>query len=71
MIFNAKQLAGFQIIHIFSERYFQTDIVPFKQTRQLVFISKMFEKHLWKNDVKMKVIDLYLCLKCHSTIDIF
>ena len=39
MIFNAKQLAGFQIIHIFSERYFQTDInpfpdiVPFKQTR--------------------------------------
>ena len=38
MISNAKQLAGFQTIYIFSERYFQTDInlfpanVSFKQT---------------------------------------
>ena len=50
MICNAKQLAGFQTDHIFRERYFQTDInpfpanVPFKQTRLLVFTSKMFEK---------------------------
>ena len=50
MICNAKQLARFQTDHIFSERYFQTDInpfpanVPFKQIRLLVFISKMFEK---------------------------
>ena len=39
MIYNAKQLAGFQTVHIFSDRYFQTDINPFpahvsfKQTR--------------------------------------
>ena len=50
MICNAKQLAGFQTVNIFSERYFQTGInpfpanVPFKQTRSLVFTSKMFEK---------------------------
>ena len=50
MICNAKQLAGFQTVHIFSERHFQTDInpfpanIPFKQTRSLVFISKMFEE---------------------------
>ena len=50
MICNAKQLAGFQTDHIFSGRYFQVDInpfpasVPFKQTRLLVFTSKMFEK---------------------------
>ena len=50
MICNAKQLAGFQTVHVFSERYFQTDInpfpanVPFKQTRLLLFTSKMFEK---------------------------
>ena len=30
MISNAKQLAGFQTIYIFSERYFQTDINPFQ-----------------------------------------
>ena len=48
IICNAKQLAGFQTIRVFSERHFQTDIspfpanVPFKQTRQLVFTSKMF-----------------------------
>ena len=29
MIFNAKQLAGFKTVHIFSERHFQTDINPF------------------------------------------
>ena len=29
MIYNAKQLAGFQTVHIFSKRYFQTDINPF------------------------------------------
>ena len=50
MICNAKQLVGFQTVHIFSERYFQTCInlfpanVPFKQIRLLVFTSKMFEK---------------------------
>ena len=50
MICNARQLARFQTDHIFSERYFQTDVnpfpanVPFKQIRLLVFISKMFEK---------------------------
>ena len=50
MICNAKQLAGFQTVHIFSERHFQTDINPFpanvsfKQTRLLVFTSNMFEK---------------------------
>ena len=26
MIYNAKQLAGFQTVHIFSDRDFQTDI---------------------------------------------
>ena len=50
IICNAKELAGFQTICVFSERHFQTDInpfpanVPFKQTRQLVFTSKMFQK---------------------------
>ena len=50
IICNAKQLAGFQTICVFSERHFQTDInpfpanVPFKQTRQLVFTSKIFQK---------------------------
>ena len=50
MICNAKQLAGFQTVHIFSDRYFQTDInpfpakVPLKQTSLLVFTRKMFEK---------------------------
>ena len=50
MISNAKQLAGFQTVHIFSERYFLTGINPFpanvlfKQTRLLVFTSKMFDK---------------------------
>ena len=29
MICNAKQLAGFKTVHIFSERYFQTDMKPF------------------------------------------
>ena len=29
MICNAKQLAGFQTVHIFSERYIQTGINPF------------------------------------------
>ena len=50
MISNAKQSTGFQTVHIFSERYFQTGInlfpanVLFKQTRLLVFTNKMFEK---------------------------
>ena len=50
MICNAKQSAGSQTVHIFSERYFQAGInlfsanVPFKQIRFLVFTSKMFEK---------------------------
>ena len=50
MICNAKQLAGFQTVHIFSERYFQAGINPFpanaqfKQTRTLVLTSKMSEK---------------------------
>ena len=49
MICNAKQLVGFQTDHTFNERYFQTDINPFpakvsfKQTKLLVFTSKMFE----------------------------
>ena len=29
MICNAKQLAGFKTVHIFNERYFQTDMKPF------------------------------------------
>ena len=29
MIYNAKQLPGFKMGHIFSERYFQTDINSF------------------------------------------
>ena len=29
MIWNTKQLAGFKAVHIFSERYFQTDMNPF------------------------------------------
>ena len=50
MICNEKQLPGFQTIHIFSEMHFRTDITllpanfPFKQTRELVFTSKMFEE---------------------------
>ena len=50
MICYAKHLAGFQTVHIFSDRYFQTDInpfpanVPFKQTSLLIFTKKMFEK---------------------------
>ena len=49
-ICNPKQLAGFQTIHIFSERYFQSGINPFpanilfKQTRLLVFTRKMFQE---------------------------
>ena len=61
MICNAKQLAGSQTIHIFSERYFQIGInlfpanVPFKHIRLLVFTSKMFEKkHLWQSDILSK-----------------
>ena len=60
MISNAKQLAGLQIVHSFSERYFQTGINPFpanvlfKQTRSLVFTRKMFEKHLWKSSILSK-----------------
>ena len=79
MICNARQLARFQTDHIFSERYFQTDVnpfpanVPFKQIRLLVFISKMFEKTCGRVafKVKMQVINLYLYLKCHSTTDNF
>ena len=60
MICNAKQLAGFQTVHILSEKYFQTGInpspanIPFKQTRLLVFTSKMFEETLWKSDILSK-----------------
>ena len=49
MTCNAKQLAGFQSEHIFSERYFKTTInpfpanVPFNQIRYFV-ISKICEK---------------------------
>ena len=80
MICNAKQLAGFQTVHIFSERSFQTDnpfpaSVPFKQTRccSWFFLAKCLKKHLRKSDIlgKDQVIDLYLYLKCHSTTDIF
>ena len=60
MIYNAKQLAGFQTVHIFSERHFQTGInpfpanVPFKQTRLLVFTSKCLKKRLGKSSILSK-----------------
>ena len=69
MICNAKQLSSFQTDHIFSERYFQTDInpfpanVPFKQIRLLVFISKMFEK--------TSVEEWHLKWRCRSLTCIF
>ena len=74
MICNAKQWAGFQTVHIFSEKSFQTGInpfsanVPFKQTRYSIWflLAKYLKKHLWKSDIY-----LYLYLKCHSTAFIF
>ena len=43
------------------------------QTKQLVFTSKMFEKHKWKSDIlcKDEVDDLHLYLKCHFYTGVF
>ena len=62
MICSAKHLAGFQTVHIFSEKSFQTDInpfsanVPFKQTRYSIWflLAKYLKKHLWKSDILSK-----------------
>ena len=61
MIFNAKQLAGFQAVHIFSERYFETDINPFPANVPFIgkpgswfLLAKFVKKHLWKSDILSK-----------------
>ena len=60
MICNAKQLASFQTVHVFSERYFQKDInpfpanVPFKETISWFLQAKCLKNHLWKSNIIIK-----------------
>ena len=60
MICNAKQLAGFQTVHVFSERHFQIDInpfpanVPFKETISWFLQAKCLKSHLWESDIIIK-----------------
>ena len=42
----------------------------YAEARQMVFTSKMFQKHLWKSEILSKD-DLHLDLKCHSFRDVF
>ena len=61
MIFNAKQLLGLQTVHIFTERYFETDINPFPVNAPFMnkpgswfLIAKFMNKHLSKSDILRK-----------------
>ena len=57
----AKQLAGFKTVHIFSERYFQTDVNPFPANIPFMdkpgswfVLAKCVKKHLWKSYILTK-----------------
>ena len=61
MIFNAKQLPGLQTVHIFSKRYFETDINPVPVNAPFMdkpgswfLIAKFMNKNLSKSDILPK-----------------
>ena len=79
MICNAKHLAGFQTVHVFSDRHSKQTLTYFKpmlylnQPGSWFLLAKCLKNHLWKSDMIIKDTSHLPVsyLKCHSTTTIF